>query len=72
VLNTDLTVEVTCDGGSNWTSATLSAVTSNGQGGRKVVETDDTACTPGASFAVRIKTLNNRQVPVYGVTLTVH
>lgn len=70
-LNTDLTVEVTCNGGTNWTSATLVAVTSYGQGGRKVAETADTACTSGTSFAARIKTLNNKNVPIYGTTLTV-
>jgi hypothetical protein len=70
-LNTDLTVEVQCDG-STWTAATLSAVTSNSQGTRKVVETVDQACTSGTSFAARIKTLNNKSVPIYGVSLTVH
>jgi hypothetical protein len=71
-LNTDLTVEVTCNGGTNWASATLSSVSVNGQGGRKIVETADTACTSGTSFAARIKTLNNKLVPIYGVSLTVH
>lgn len=71
-LNTDLTVEVTCNGGTNWTSATLSAVTSYSQGGRKVAETADTACTSGTSFAARIKTLNNKNVPIYGLTVSVH
>jgi hypothetical protein len=71
-LNTDLTVEVTCDGGTNWTSATLSPVTSNSQGGRSVAETGDTACTTGTSFAARIKTANGKDARVYGVTLAVH
>lgn len=71
-LDTDLTVEVTCNGGTNWASAALTAVTSNSQGGRKVAETADTACTAGTSFAARIKTLNNKSVPIYGVSLTVH
>lgn len=71
-LNTDLTVEVTCNGGTNWTAASLSAVTSNSQGGRKVAETVDQACTAGTQFAARIKTLNNKNVPIYGVSLTVH
>lgn len=72
VLNMDLTVEVTCNGGTNWTSATLSAVTSCSQGGRKVAETADTACTSGTDFRVRIKTLNNKNVPIHGVSVTVH
>jgi len=71
-LNTDLTVEVTCNGGTNWTSASLSSVSTNGQGGRKIAETVDQACTSGTSFAARIKTLNNKWVPIYGVSLTVH
>ncbi|MET4371580.1 hypothetical protein ABIA99_004279 [Bradyrhizobium sp. LB12.1] len=71
-LNTDLTVEVTCNGGTNWATATLSSVSTHGQGGRKVVETADTACTAGTSFAARIKTLNNKSVPIYGVALAVH
>lgn len=70
-LNTDLTVEVTCDGGTNWTAASLSSVSTNGQGGRKIVETADQACTGGTSFAARIKTFNNKNVPIYGVSLTV-
>lgn len=71
-LNTDLTVEVTCNGGTNWTAASLSSVTSYSQGGRKVVESVDQACTSGTSFAARIRTLNNKSVPIYGVSLTVH
>lgn len=71
-LNSDLTAEVTCDGGSNWASATLSAVTSSSQAGRKVVETADTSCTSGTSFAARIKTANGKDVKVYGASVTVH
>jgi hypothetical protein len=70
-LNTDLTVEVTCNGGTNWTSATLSTVSNLGQGGHKIVETADTACTAGTSFAARVKTLNNKYVPIFGISLTV-
>jgi hypothetical protein len=70
-LNTDLTVEVTCNGGTNWTSASLSSLGA-GQGGRLVVETVDQACTAGTSFAARIKTLNNKNIPIYGVSLSVH
>lgn len=70
-LNTDLTVEVTTNGGTNWAAATLSAVTSYSQAGRKVAETADTATTSGTSFAARIKTFNNKDIKVYGATLTV-
>jgi hypothetical protein len=71
-LNTDLTVEVTCNGGANWTSASLSAVSTNGQGGRKIAETVDQATTAGTSFAARIKTLNNKNITIYGVSVTAH
>jgi hypothetical protein len=69
-LGTDLTAEVTCDGGSHWASTTLSSV-GKGQAGRTVVESADTACTAGTSFAARIKTLNNKSVNVYKTTVTV-
>lgn len=71
-LNTDLTAEVTCNGGTNWSVASLSQVTVNGQNNRKVVESIDQACTGGTSFAARIKTLNGKNVPIFGVSLTVH
>lgn len=72
VPGTDLTVEVSCDGGTNWTAASLSAVTSWSQGGRGVVESADTACTACTSFAARVKTLNNKLIPIYGLSLSVH
>lgn len=71
-LNTDLTAEVTCNGGTNWASATLSAITAYSQGGRSVAETADTACTAGTSFAARIKTFSSKNIPIYGATLSVH
>ncbi|WP_440640284.1 beta strand repeat-containing protein [Bradyrhizobium sp. PUT101] len=71
-LNTDLTVEVTCNGGTNWSAASLSSVSTHGQGGRTVAETADTACTAGTSFAARVKSLNDKVVPVYGLSLSVH
>ena len=71
-INTDLTAEITCDNGSNWSAATLSAVTSYSQAGRKVAESADTSCTSGSAFAARIKTFNSKNVPIYGVALSVH
>lgn len=70
-LNTDLTVEVTCNGGTNWSIATLSSI-GKGQSGRTVIETIDTACTLGTSFTARIKTLNNKNVNIYKLTVVVH
>lgn len=69
ILNTDITAEVTCNGGTNWTAATLASVGA-GQAGRLVVETADTACTAGTSVSARIKTLNNKNIPTYGTSIT--
>ncbi len=63
---------MSCNGGANWTSASLAAVTSNSQGGRKVAETADQACMSGTDFRARIKTLNNKNVLVYGFRIEVH
>ena len=70
-LNTDLIVELTCNGGTNWSSATLAQI-GRGQSGRIVVETADTACTAGTSFAARIKTANNKMIPIHGVAIVCH
>ena len=70
-LNTDLTAEVTCDNGSHWTAASLSSVSTHVQSGHVVAETADTACFPGAVFAARIKTFNGKNVPIYGLSLSV-
>lgn len=43
-----------------------------GQNGRRVAETADTACTSGTTFAYRLKTANNKNVPIYGAAITVH
>lgn len=72
VLNTDLAVELTCDGGSNWTAAPLTLVSSRSQGARNVVESDDVTCTVGSMFGARIKTKNGKLVPIHGVALSVH
>jgi hypothetical protein len=71
-LNTDLTVDVTCDNGLHWTAGTLSAAGS-AQAGHLVAETADTTCgTSSTSFAARIKTLNTKNVQVFKTTVTVH
>jgi hypothetical protein len=69
-LNTDLTAEVTCNNGTNWTATTLSAV-GTAQSGRRVAETADAACgASGLSFAARIKTLNAKSVQIHKTTVT--
>lgn len=70
-LNTDVSVEVTLNGGTNWASATLSSA-GTGQSGRKVAETADTASTSGTTFAARFKTSNNKFIYLHGISLTVH
>lgn len=73
-LNTDLTAELSCNGGTNWTSASLSAVTaySGGSTQRNVAESADTTCgTSGTSFAARIKSLNNKNLQIYGTSINV-
>lgn len=68
-LNTDLTADVTCDGGANWSPASLVLVTAHSQDGRSVAETALTTCTAGTSVAARIKTANNKYVPIHGLAL---
>lgn len=70
-LNTDLTVELTCNGGTNWTAGTLTLVTANGQAGRDVAETNAVLCTAGTSFAARLKNLNNKNLQWYGTVIQV-
>lgn len=72
VLNTDLTVEVTCDGGTNWALAILAMVSSSSQSGRTVVETNDQPCVAGTSFAARVKTLNGKNILIHALTITAH
>jgi len=68
-LNTDLTAEVSCNNGSNWQTASL---VSQGlsQAGRLVAESTDITCVAGTQVAVRLKTANNKNVPVYGVAVS--
>lgn len=68
-LNTDLTVEVTCDGGTNWTAGTLVKFSSHLQSGHHGAETGLFSCTPGTSVAARIKTANGKNVPIHALAL---
>lgn len=70
-LGTDLTVEVSRDGGTTWTAAGA-YTTVRTLGSRKIVETDAVSVTgqpSGTSVRARIKTLNNKNLSVGGVTL---
>ena len=69
-LDTDLTAEVTCDGGAHWSSAPLLPLGKlNGQSGRKVAASAEIACTAGTSITARIKTFNGKNIPIHGVAV---
>ncbi|MGJ5032262.1 discoidin domain-containing protein [Bradyrhizobium sp. HKCCYLS2038] len=71
-VGTDVTVELTCNGGTNWHAATIASVSTNGQSGRKIIETVDQACTVGTLFGARIKTFNGKDFQMHGLQLAVH
>jgi hypothetical protein len=64
-IGTDFTIEVTCNGGTNWHAAGSYTNCGKGQSGRTVIETDEITCTSGTSFSARIKNLNNKNVATY-------
>ncbi len=71
VLNTDLTAEMTCNLGANYTLGVLAYV-GLAKNGRIIVETNDITCPAGTSFYARVKTLNNKNIPIHGVSITGH
>jgi hypothetical protein len=71
IINTDLAVDVTCDG-TSWTAATLAAA-GTAQAGHNLAETADTTCSAGgSSFAARLKTFNNKSIQIFKTTVTAH
>lgn len=69
-LNTDLTLEVSRNGGTNWTAATLTQV--NTLGPDRLLTTPDVSVSgqpSGSSVSVRIKSLNNKLVEFRGLTI---
>jgi len=71
-INTDLTAEVSRDGGTNFTSCTLVLQNTLGATGTKYYEsasTDISSQPSGTSVKYRIKTLNNKSVEIHGVTV---
>ncbi len=71
-INTDLTAEVSRDGGSNFTTCTLSLNTTLGATGTKYYEsasTDISSQPSGTSMVYRVKTLNTKNIEVHGVAL---
>ena len=70
--NTDLTAEVSRDGGSNFTTCTLVLNTTLGATSTKYYESASTSISSqpsGTSMVYRIKTLNNKNIEVHGVAL---
>jgi hypothetical protein len=70
VLGTDITLELTCNGGTNWTSATIQSITAYGPGNRAIAETTETTCTAGTSFQYRLKSMN-KVIPFWGIAVNV-
>ncbi|HMN51130.1 MAG TPA: discoidin domain-containing protein [Xanthobacteraceae bacterium] len=70
-LDTDLTVEVSRDGGTTWTSAALSECggTSSGRIAAESAETSVSVQPSGSSVCARIKTFNNKRVNIHGLDL---
>ena len=67
---TDATIEVTNNGGTNWTAATPVIVDAVQNG--NLWEIPDTTVTTGTSFQYRFKTLTNKAPLIYGASQTVH
>jgi hypothetical protein len=65
-LNTDFTVEVSANGGTNYTTVSVSDI-ANDVSGYKCLYGTATGMTAGTSFLYRVKTLNNKQQKVRGV-----
>jgi len=68
-LNTDLTAEVSRDGGTTWTAAALAEVASLSTG-RVLTGTANISAQPaGTSMKYRVKTLNTKEQRLHGVAL---
>lgn len=68
VGGTDFKIEATCDGGTHWTVAgAYTVVSTHGQSGHTIIETDDIACTAGTSPGLRLTVLTGLVLPFYGL-----
>ena len=70
-INTDLTAEISRDGGSNWTAATL-ALTETLKDGTLAYEDNSVTISgqpSGTAMKYRVKTLNNKEVQIHGAVL---
>ena len=68
-INTDLTAEISRDGGTTWTTATLTAGPTNANFTMYSGEATISAQPSGTSMKYRVKTLNNKSIRVSGVVL---
>lgn len=68
-VNTDLTVEISRDGGTTWTAVTLTAGATNGGFINYEGSCDISSQPSGTSMKYRVKTLNTKEVRVSGVVL---
>ena len=69
-LNTDFTAEVSRDGGTTWTAATLAASLDLGSGRKILTGSADISGQPsGPSMLWRLKTFNGKVQRVYGVSM---
>jgi len=70
-VNTDLTTEISRDGGTNWTSATLTLVDTLSDGTKAYQNNavDISGQPSGTSMKYRIKTLNTKEIQIHGTVL---
>ena len=68
-LNTDMTAEISRDGGTTWTAVTLAAGATNANFTMYSGEATISAQPSGTSMKYRVKTLNNKNIRVSGVVL---
>lgn len=69
-LNTDLTAEISRDGGTTWTTATLAQETDLGSGRQILAGSADLSGQPsGTSMKWRLKTFNDKEQRIHGVSL---
>lgn len=68
-VNTDLTAEISRDGGTTWTAVTLTAGAANGGFTLYEGSADISGQPSGTSMKYRVKTLNTKEIRVSGVVL---
>ncbi|WP_421782602.1 hypothetical protein [Kiloniella litopenaei] len=67
-LNTDLTLEVSRDGGTTWTAATLSENTTIGDTRVLLGDVDVSGQPSGTSLKYRVKALNSKAQEIHGIS----